>query len=155
MRDSVSRELASLEKIGILISSREGNLKRFRVNRDCSFFEEMKGFVLKTVGIAGQIRSALKGINGLDFAFIYGSIAKGEENALSDVDLIVVGEVNLDELDKMLNVLEEKLGRTINYLLYHKKEFREKKRKKDGFIIDISKDEKIWLFGSEDEFKKI
>lgn len=115
----------------------------------------MKGFVLKTVGIAGQIRSALKGINGLDFAFIYGSIAKGEENALSDVDLIVVGEVNLDELDKMLNVLEEKLGRTINYLLYHKKEFREKKRKKDGFIIDISKDEKIWLFGSEDEFKKI
>jgi len=152
---NLSRELASLEKMGILISSREGNLKRFRVNRDCSFFEEMKGFVLKTVGIAGQMRFALGGIHGLNFAFIYGSIAKGDENALSDVDLIIVGEVNLDELDKVLNVLEKKLGRTINYLLYHKKEFREKKRKKDGFIMDVLKGEKIWLFGSEDEFQKI
>lgn len=152
---NLSRELASLEKMGILISSREGNLKRFRVNRDCSFLEEMKSFVLKTIGIAGQLRSALGGINGLNFAFIYGSIATGNENALSDVDLFVIGEVNLDELDKLMNVLEEKLGRTINYVFYNKEEFKEKKRKKDGFIMDVLKGEKIWLFGIEDEFKKI
>jgi DNA-binding transcriptional ArsR family regulator len=91
---NLSRELASLEKMGILISFREGNLKKFRVSRECSFFEEMKGFVLKTVGIAGQLKSALGHIKGLNFAFLYGSIAKGNEDALSDVDLLIIGEVN-------------------------------------------------------------
>jgi predicted nucleotidyltransferase len=152
---NLSRELASLEKMGILISFREGNLKKFRVSRECSFFEEMKGFVLKTVGIAGQLKSALGHIKGLNFAFLYGSIAKGNEDALSDVDLLIIGEVNLDELDNALTDLERKLGRTINYVLYNRKELREKKRKKDGFVMDVLKGEKIWLFGIKNEFKKI
>jgi len=150
---NLSREMARLENLGILSSARQGNMKQFRVNRDCSFFNELKGLVLKTTGTAGQIKAELEKIKGIRLAFIYGSFAKGKETADSDVDLLLVGNANQDILDTVLQELEKKLGRTINYVLYDWKEFKEKISSRDGFITDVLVSDKVILMGEIGGFK--
>ena len=151
---NLSRELANLEKAGILISSKEGNLKYFQANKNCSFYNELKGLVLKTVGVVGELQAALQEIPEIKYAFIYGSYAKGEERADSDVDLMIIGDLDLDMLDSLINDIEKKIGRTINYVIYDFEEFLDKKKKKDGFVIDVLKDKKIMLVGDEYGLKK-
>jgi len=146
---NVSREMGKLEDLGILKSRREGNLKRFQANADCSFFKELKGLVLKTAGVAGQIKGSLDKLDGLDYAFIYGSHATGKEKADSDVDLLIIGDVDVDRLDSLLSNLEMKLGKEINYVLYNMKEFRSKRKAKDGFLRDVLAGDKIMLIGNE------
>jgi predicted nucleotidyltransferase len=146
---NVSREMARLEEMGILRSKRNGNLKHFQTNQECPFFNELKGLVLKTSGVAGQIRDSLDKIAGIELAFIYGSYAKGEEKADSDVDLLIIGDVDMGRLDSHLGKLEKLLGREINYLLYSRDEFKTKKKAKDGFVTDVLRGKKIMLFGAE------
>jgi predicted nucleotidyltransferase len=147
---NLSREMARLERLGILTSARRGNLKYFRVNPDCPFFGELKGLVLKTAGVYGQIKDAIGDLSGVKCAFIYGSFAKGEERAESDVDLLIIGKVDLNSLDAALRDLEAKLGREINYVLYDVKEFRAKKRRRDGFLMDVLGADKLLLVGNLD-----
>ncbi len=151
---NLSRELSRLERVGILLSSKQGNQKYFQANKNCPFFNELKGLVLKTVGIAGELRYCLEKFPGIKYAFIYGSFAKNEEMADSDVDLMIIGDVELDKLDTLIGNLERRLGRTINYVTYDYKEFMDKKRQKDGFIMDVLKDKKLMLIGDELELKK-
>jgi len=146
---NVSREMAKLEDLGILKSKRNGNLKPFQANQDCPFFKELKGLVLKTTGVAGQIKASMGKFASIDYAFIYGSYAKGEEKADSDVDLLIIGDVDMDRLDSLLSNLEKKLGREINYVLYNMKEFRCKRKANDGFLMDVLAGDKIMLIGSE------
>jgi uncharacterized protein len=147
---NLSREMAKLENLGVLKSKREGNLKRYQANPACPFFLELKGLVLKTTGVAGQIKVVLDHLEGIDHAFIYGSYAKGEEGGSSDVDLLLIGNVDMDRLDMLLGDLEKKLGREINYVLYHPREFESKKKARDGFIMDVLASDKIMLTGAED-----
>jgi predicted nucleotidyltransferase len=146
---NVSREMAKLEELGILRSKRNGNLKHFQTNQECPFFEELKGLVLKTSGVAGRIRAALDKLAGIEYAFIYGSFAKGEEKADSDVDLLIIGDVDMDRLDSDLGKLEKMLGREFNYVLYSKEEFKSKRKAKDGFLMDVLSGKKIMLVGAE------
>jgi len=146
---NVSREMAKLEELGILRSKRTGNLKHFQTNRECPFFEELKGLVLKTSGVAGRIRASLQRLKGIEFAIIYGSYAKGEEKADSDVDLLIIGEVDIDRLDANLGKLEKTLGREINYVLYSMEEFKSKRTAKGAFLMDVLSGKKIILVGAE------
>jgi len=150
---NLSREMARLEDLGILKSNRIGNLKHFQTNPECPFFVEMKGLVLKTAGVAGRIRAGLDKIGGIEAAFIYGSYAKGEEKADSDVDLLMVGDVDLDRLDASLGKLEKNLGREINYVLYSKEEFKSKRKAKDGFLKDVLDGRKIMVIGADNELE--
>jgi predicted nucleotidyltransferase len=147
---NLSRELAKLEDFGILISHRQRNLKFFRANEGCSFGPELKGLIQKTTGLIGRLRTALQTIEGIELAFIYGSFAKGTENAESDVDLLIVGDTELDPLDRLFAGLERAFGRTINYVLYSKSEYEAKKIREDAFLIDILSRDKIWIIGRGD-----
>jgi predicted nucleotidyltransferase/predicted transcriptional regulator with HTH domain len=150
---NVSREMAKLEELGILRSKRNGNLKHFQANQECPFFQELKGLILKTTGVAGRIRASLDKLAGIEYAFIYGSYAKGEEKADSDVDLLIIGDVDMDRLDSNLGKLEKTLGREINYVLYSMEEFKSKKKAKDGFLMDVLRGKKIMLVGAENGFE--
>ena len=147
---NLSKELSKLEDLGILISSRERNLKRFQVNQDCAFGPELKGLVQKTTGIMGRLRSALQAAKGIGFAFVYGSFAKGTENAESDIDLLIVGDIDLDKLDRIFVGLEKAFGRTVNYVLYTKREYETKKAEGNAFLQEVRGREKIWIIGKND-----
>ena len=125
--NAVSRELVALEEGGLVLSECRGNSKFYSVISSNPVFTELKGLVMKTQGLIGELSRVLKDEEIL-FAFVYGSFAQGTEQANSDVDLMVVGEPNMAALAGKMRVLEKKLGREINYVVYPQKEFLEKRR---------------------------
>jgi len=150
----VQRELANLETLGILSKYRDGNRIYFKIRKDCSIYSDLKNIMLKTAGIAEVLKNRLNDADEIDFAFIFGSYAKGEENLNSDIDLMVIGNITTKKLSKILSDAKVKLAREINYFTITPKEFRLKLKEKNHFISSIAKEEKIFLIGSKDEFKE-
>lgn len=149
------RTLNNLVSEGILESEYKANARYFKVNRSYPLFKELKNIVFKTVGIKGSIGDVLKEAGDIKMAFIYGSYAKAKENYLSDIDIIIIGTPNEDELVKRLDRLEEKLQRDINYKLYTLNEFKKDVRESEPFVLEVLKDKKIMIIGDEDELRKI
>lgn len=147
----IRKELIRLEEEEVFLSEKKGNLLYYRLNTDYPLFDELKNIVRKTVGIEGLLKEAVAKIKGIDIAFIYGSFARGKENAASDIDLFAIGRVNEDELVSKINTLEKAIKREINYTLFSPEEFRKKKKGKDSFIIDLLGNKKIMLKGKEDD----
>jgi predicted nucleotidyltransferase len=147
---NLSREMARLETLGILRSKRGRQLKHFQANRDCPFFKELKGLVLKTAGVEGKLGEMLKSIPGIHYALIFGTYAEGRETLDGDIDLMIIGESGVDKLNSSLKKVGKQLGLEIHYVLYSMDEFNAKKKEKDGFLMDVLKGEKIMLAGTED-----
>lgn len=149
------RTLNKLVSEGILESEYSANLRYFKANKSHPLFKEIKNIVFKTVGIKGSIEKILKEIDNIKYAFIYGSFAKAKENYLSDIDLVIVGSPEEDELIKKIDRLEEKLQREINYKLYSFSDFKKDIEEEEPFISEILGDKKIMILGDEDELRKI
>lgn len=156
-RGTVKRELEQLVSAGLLVLTREGNQLHYQANPRCPIYNELLSIVKKTFGIADVIRSALLPFDAeIDLAFIYGSVAKGEETATSDIDLMVVSEsIAYSELMVELANAEESLGRTINPTIYTMKEMKSKFKKDNAFVVRVMKQPKLWIKGSDDDVRKI
>ena len=146
------KELISLEKEGLFASSRKGNLLYYSLNKKYPLYSDLKNIAFKTVGIQGALFEKLSSIKGINSAFIYGSYAKNQSNALSDVDLFIVGKIDENALIRKINRLEKELQREINYSLYSKKDLKEKS-KSDPFIKDVLRNKKIFLIGGENDLQ--
>jgi predicted nucleotidyltransferase len=131
---NISRELRRLGHMGIVQSEKKANLKYYKINQKCPFYEELKGLFLKTVGAPSEIKEALKDTEGIETVFIYGSLAKGDEYSGSGIDLFLVGDIDEDELVESLSDLKSRLGRDINYSMYKLEEFRKKRKEGNGFL---------------------
>jgi predicted nucleotidyltransferase len=143
------KELVGLEKESIFKSEKKGNLLYYCLNKNYPLFDELKSIVFKTVGIKASLRKILSPIKNIDIAFIYGSYAKNSENAKSDIDLFIIGNLNEDILLEKINKLEKVLKREINYSIYSKSDFVKKKKEKDPFVSDLIKNKKIFLVGDK------
>ncbi len=154
---SVQRELAKLSNAGLIIIKLLGNQKRYQANRDSPFFVELRSIILKTFGLADILKEALKSQSrNIDFAFVYGSIAKQEDKAQSDVDLMIISDIlTYTQLFQLLGRAEEKLGRKINPTFYSSSEWQRKKGEGNNFVTKLIKQPKIFLIGTENEFKKL
>ncbi|MFH1515727.1 MAG: nucleotidyltransferase domain-containing protein [bacterium] len=149
----VQREVRNLLDVGIIDEEKSGNQKLYRINEKCPVYPELKMLIIKTVGVADEIRKALEPLkNKIKMAFIYGSIAKGNEDSQSDIDLMLVGDVKLEVLFKALSDAHNKLKRVINPSTISVNEFKERLTDDEDFISRIWKDQKIILIGDEDEF---
>lgn len=146
----IRKELLQLEKEGLFVSYRKGNLVYYHINKSYPLFAELKSIVFKTIGIQGLLKELLGKIKGIDVAFIYGSFARNSENAASDIDLFVIGNPNENELVREINSAEKAIKREINYTLYSAAEFKKKKRAKDSFILDLLENPRIFLTGDKD-----
>lgn len=152
---NVSRELQNLEDLGLLRSRKQGNLKYFSLNTDFLIYEELKSIFLKTSGAVGVLKPVLSKMKGIEFAFIYGSLASGTESADSDIDLMVIGKVPLERLLKSMRQPEGILSRDINTSLYEVSEIKKRLKKSDPFITEVLNSPKIMLIGNEDELRRI
>ncbi len=152
----VQQELARLVEAGLLVREQRGNLVYFRANTQASVFDELRGIVTKTFGIAEQVQAALVPFTDrLDLAFIYGSVARGTASGTSDVDLFLVGDVRLSEIVEEIAEAETKLKRTISPTIYSAAEFSEKARKRDHFITRVLEQPKLFLVGDENALRKL
>jgi predicted nucleotidyltransferase len=150
----IQREVENLETIGILDKIHDGNRVYYKVKKDCPIYKELKSIVLKTSGIAEVVKKQLIDSKSIQFAFIYGSYAKGDEKLTSDIDLMVVGDISSMELSSLLSEQKIKLQREINFTTISTAEFKEKLYRNNNFFTSIVQDKKIFLIGNEDEFRE-
>jgi len=148
---AVQRELARLLDAGIITRITRGRQVYYQANRACPIFSELRGLVLKTAGLADVLRSALQPLaDTIDLALVYGSQATGETSAASDVDLLVVANVDDLALHKAIGRAETQLNRPINYTLLDRHEFSRRRKQKRGFLARVLAGEKILILGSLD-----
>jgi predicted nucleotidyltransferase len=153
---NVSRELARLEKTGILVSTTEGRQKYYQANRQSPLFSELHGLMLKTVGVADIIKKALEPRRAdIKLAFIFGSVAKKAENRFSDIDLLVVGDITFGDLVDLISTAEEALSRELNPVVYTLTEFNKRLSENHYFIRDVLSGDKIFVIGDENELKAL
>jgi predicted nucleotidyltransferase len=153
---TVQRELARLEKVGLLIRAPHGNRVYYQANRRHPAFEDLKRVVLKTMGLGDALRQALAPLAGrLCLAWIYGSFARGEETAESDIDLLLVGDLKLREVASLLGPIGQELGRELNPVVYPPEEFKSKAKEGHHFIRAVLKSDKIFLLGDEDDLRRV
>ncbi len=152
----VQRELGQLTEAGLIRRSESGHQVYYQANSASPVFKELKGLITKTVGVANTLRNALAPLaDRVAFAFIYGSIARGEEKRQSDIDLLVVGSVSFSEVIKVLRSAQETLGREINPTVYPIEEFRSRIAEGHYFIRDVLSGEKVFVIGDEHELKRL
>lgn len=152
-RGTVRRDLDRLVSAGLLRVSSAGNQRHYQANADNPVYAELLGIVRKTFGVADVIREALKPLdNKIEFAFVYGSMAKGEDNAESDIDLMVVTDtLSYADLMAVLVEVESTLSRTVNPSVYSQEVFNERLNSKNAFISRVMEQPKIWIKGVKDD----
>jgi predicted nucleotidyltransferase len=135
---SLHRELAHLAEAGLLTRSQRGNQVLYQANLACPVFAELAGLFRKTGGLADVLREALQPLAArIELALVFGSVARGEENARSDIDVLVVGDVDFAEVVTALHPCQEALGREINPAVYAAAEWQARLAREDAFARDI------------------
>lgn len=149
---AVQRELASMADAGLLKTWARGNQKHYQANGDAPIFQELRGLVLKTSGAADVLRAALAPLAAqIECAFVFGSVARREDTAHSDIDLLVVSEsLAYGEAFGVLEAATRQLGRKVNPTLYSPEEWRKKRQQKNAFVSKVLKQPKLWLIGTEE-----
>jgi predicted nucleotidyltransferase len=149
---AVHRQLQRLEKAGLVTVSREGNQKYYVARKDAPIFPELHGLVVKTVGVVEPLRAAFAPIaEEIDLAFVFGSVAKGNESAGSDLDLLVVTDkLAYVDVYSALAMAERSLGRTINPTVFTPAEWKKKRKRADSFAARITAQPRLFVIGSDD-----
>jgi len=153
---TVQRELETLSQLGLIERSASGKQVFYQANRNHPAYAELHSLIAKTSGVFHLLRSALAPLaKKIIFALVYGSMARGDENAGSDVDLLVIGNVSMDELLAQLASAERDLGRSINPTVYSPKEFKAKLQEGNHFLKSVMRGEKVLLIGDENDLGKM
>ena len=152
-RGTITRELDRMTGSGLITQQRMGNQTHYQANQSCPVYAELVGIVRKTFGIADVIKDALSPMfDHIAFAFIFGSVAKSEESAKSDIDLLVISDklTYADIMERLLPV-ESSLGRPINPTIYEMGQFKRKLNEDNAFVVRIVEQPKIWIKGDQDD----
>ncbi len=156
-RGTIRRELDRLFSAGLLMVTRQGNQHYYKANPENPIYNELVDIVRKTFGVVDVVSSALMPVDDqIDLAFIYGSMAKREEVASSDIDLLVITHsLAYTDLMTVLFDAEQSLGRPINPSIYTMEQIKDKLQKKNAFLIRMMEQPKLWVKGSEDDIGEI
>jgi len=152
---SLHRELKLLTDAGLLSRQTMGNQVRYQAERDCPIFHELAGIFRKTSGLADIIRTALQPLApAITAAFIFGSVARGEEQAASDVDVCVIGAASFTDVVVALADMRQKVGREINPVVMPCEQFSAKLAVGEQFTTRIMNEPKLFLIGDEHDLGK-
>lgn len=153
---TVQRELGQLVGSGLVRAGLIGNQKHYQANRAAPIFDELRGIVLKTFGLADVLRARLEPLaKRIHVAFVYGSVAKGSDTATSDIDLLIVSDhvAFADVIDALANT-QEAFGREVNPSIYKRVEFEKKVSEEGGFLNRVLEAPKIFLIGTDHDIPK-
>lgn len=153
---TLNKELIRLHAAGLLTRERFGNQLRYAADVSHPIFSELAGLLRKTVGMAEVLADALADlVDRIDVAFIFGSMARGAEVGGSDVDLMVIGELDFSAVIDATVPAERTLARDVNPKVFSRNEWRARVRSKDDFALNVLAQPKIFLVGDERELAKL
>jgi predicted nucleotidyltransferase len=153
---TLHKELARLAGVGLLVRESVGNQVRYSANRDCPVFEELASILRKTSGLVDVLAKALNPVEAqISLAFVFGSLARGEPQAGSDVDIMLVSNLGFADVVRVLHPTQTTLQREINPVVYSLNEFHRRITMGDSFIREILSKPKLFIVGNEDELRKL
>lgn len=150
----VQRELEQLTRSGLVTVRAIGNQRHYQANPNSPIFAELCAIAEKTFGLAEPLRNALQALAPqILAAFIYGSVAKRQDTAGSDVDLMVISDtLGYGDFYNTIETVSARLGRSLNPTIYTGKEFAKRVKDDNPFVKRVLEQPKIWLIGGEDAF---
>lgn len=153
--NAVRRELANLEKSGIVKKEPRGNRIYYWASPDYLYYSDMLSMIAKNTGLGEQIVVNRKKIGSISFVMFSGKFVRRIQRTREDqVDILIVGEVVLPELASLIRVEESKRGKEINYTVMSREEFDFRKRRRDPFLLGILADSRVMIIGDEADLVK-
>jgi len=153
---TLRRELAQLADAGILSRERVGNLVRYKADTTCPIYDELRGILKKTAGVADVLRNSLAPLTDkITVAFVYGSVASGTERRSSDIDIMIVGTASFEGVVRALHPCQEQLRREVNPNVYRPDEFKKKVKEKDPFLSRVLEQPKLFVLGKENDLRQL
>lgn len=147
--NAVRRELARMEKYGLVLSEWRANRRLYRFKRDYLYFQELLGMVVKSTGIGGNIVKGKQRLGKIKYAFLSVRFLKGIPAGADDIDLLLVGQIILPELQSIIADEQAKKEAEINYSYMDEQEFTFRVRRRDPFILRVLIQPKVVLIGDE------
>jgi len=152
---TLRRELLQLTQAGVFTCEKMGNLVRYRADKACPIYAELRGILKKTAGVVDVLREALAPLSdGIFAAFVYGSVASGAERRASDIDVMVVGRVTFEQVTAALHGAFDALRREVNASVYSEAEFNQRSREKGQFLARVMKEPVLMILGNEHDLGK-
>jgi predicted nucleotidyltransferase len=153
--NAVRREMNRMEDVKLLKSEKRGNRKYFSLNFDHPFFNELLSLVHKTFGLGGAITRHENKIGDIEYAILTRSYTRGIRMGTHDVDLVVVGDIELAFLSDLVEKEEDRIEREINYTVLTNKEFKLRKKRRDNFVMELLLSSKTIVLGDEEELLRV
>ena len=152
---TIQTELRKLLRLDLVYSKRDGNRTYYEANKAHPLFSDIRRLVLKTVGLGDVLRGALDKSPAIRCAFVFGSIARGEEKAGSDIDLVVIGDAGFRKVVGLLEGASEQIGREINPHVFTPGELKKRIAAKDHFVSAVMGDAKLFIKGGENDLDEV
>lgn len=149
--NAVRRELERLESIKLLKTERKGNRKYFTLDQNHPYFDELMPLFHKAFGLGGEITIGNNDLGKIDFALLTNTYTKNLRQGVYAVDLLIVGDVQLEKVAAIINRYEQKENREIHYTVLKTSEFTLRKKRKDPFIMELLLQPKIMLLGKSED----
>ena len=152
---AVQRELARLARSGLVTVRPVGNQKHYQANPDSPLFTELCGILQKTVGLAEPLREALQPLaTQIRAAFVFGSVAKRQDAAASDIDLMLISDtLSYADLFAAVEAAAARLGRAVNPTILSSEDFVKRVKDDNAFVARVLAQPKIWLIGGDDDLR--
>ncbi|MFA7351770.1 MAG: nucleotidyltransferase domain-containing protein [Methylotenera sp.] len=152
---TLHKELTKLTTGGILQRKQIGNQVHYSANLSCPIFDELASILRKTSGLADVLAKALIGLeNKIEFAFVFGSVARGDQQTNSDVDIMLIGSLSFSDAVQALHTTQTVLQREINPVVYSQEEFNRRVKNSDSFIKEVLAKPKLFIIGKENELSQ-
>src|SRR5258708_1818168 len=148
--NAVRRELAFLEKKGLLVKEPRANRIYYSLSRSYPFYFDLLALGAKTIGLGSEILKNKSKLGKIKYVMFSGRFARRIKKNSDDVDLLVVGTVVLPELALLIRNEERRIGAEINYTAMTEEEFDFIKKTRDAFIIGVLIGSRIMVIGDEE-----
>jgi predicted nucleotidyltransferase len=143
----IRSELERLYSAGFLKKTAAGRTNLYSVDNTFVFYNELRSMIRKSAGVEGLLSKALSGMTGIRSVFIFGSYAEGREGPRSDIDLMIIGEPDMDDLNRRIGRVEKTIRKPVEYVVYPEGEFE--KKRKYGFIKNVIGKKRIHIMGDD------
>ena len=150
--NAVRRELKRFVNAGIIKKEKRGNRLYYILRKDYPFYYELASMVAKERGVGRKIIERQNNLGKVRMALLSMAFVEGRESEKNELDLLFVGQINLDEANEIVKESGAEMKREINYTVVGEEEFEYLKGRRDQFLLSFLIAPNIILLGDADKY---